>query len=118
MVESEGRCGECDARKTRLDLELADPRAVAQVGSGARRGAPVARGLDPRRARWPGGLVRLSDRPAAIHRNVANRQVNMRFAELDRARLDRLARARGLSRSELVRQLRGLLRPPPQKSLQ
>jgi DNA-binding transcriptional ArsR family regulator len=29
----------------------------------------------------------------------------MRLAELDRARLDRLARARGLSRSELVRAL-------------
>jgi hypothetical protein len=31
--------------------------------------------------------------------------VNMRLAELDRARLDRLAAARGLSRSELVRRL-------------
>jgi hypothetical protein len=40
-------CGECDARKTRLDLELADPRAVARVGSGVWREAPVARGLDP-----------------------------------------------------------------------
>lgn len=29
----------------------------------------------------------------------------MRLAELDQARLDRLARARGLNRSELVRQL-------------
>jgi Ribbon-helix-helix protein, copG family len=29
----------------------------------------------------------------------------MRLGELDRARLDRLAKARGLSRSELVRQL-------------
>jgi hypothetical protein len=36
---------------------------------------------------------------------MATRQVNMRLAELDRARLDRLARARGLSRSELVRAL-------------
>jgi hypothetical protein len=36
---------------------------------------------------------------------VAGRQVNMRLAELDRARLDRLASTRGLSRSELVRRL-------------
>jgi hypothetical protein len=45
------------------------------------------------------------DRPAAVHRGVPKRQLNMRLAELDQARLDRLARARGLSRSELVRQL-------------
>jgi hypothetical protein len=36
---------------------------------------------------------------------VGGRQVNMRLAELDRARLDRLAADRGLSRSELVRRL-------------
>jgi Ribbon-helix-helix protein, copG family len=36
---------------------------------------------------------------------VASVQVNMRLPELDRARLDRLARARRLSRTALVRQL-------------
>jgi hypothetical protein len=36
---------------------------------------------------------------------VASRQVNMRLAELDRARLDRLAAERGLTRSEIVRRL-------------
>jgi hypothetical protein len=63
-----------------------------RAGEGARRPGPATpAGTAAARDSWP----RIS---RCYTRWVASRQVNIRLAELDRARLDRLAADRGLTR--------------------
>jgi Ribbon-helix-helix protein, copG family len=81
------------------DAPTSRSRRMFRAGEGARRPGPATpAGTAAARDSWP----RIS---RCYTRWVASRQVNIRLAELDRARLDRLAADRGLTRSELVRAL-------------